>query len=298
MIISCGVVRASYGIGGSSVGCQASTSATQFDGQCVGLEPPTTPTQPAADHPWLVTAPSAAPTCSPYETTVWAAASGQTGGGAAGSIWALGGQRVPILHSTPLVDFGWVFMVTCGDPGTVVFERIAEAARTPSPCTSQTALAACLPGLNAGAFLADVEGHVPSETIEANPGSPGVVGVPVEAQLLPEPITVYAEIDVTVPDLGDGDPGESLHVVWVVAATPQVVSWTWPDGSDSSPGTWVPQTYVEDGTVRASLVYDVTATGFWSDGVNVHDLPSVSVGTIPIAAQLPYSVEQIQAGLS
>jgi hypothetical protein len=49
--------------------------------------------------------------------------------------------------------------------------------------------------------------------------------------------------------------------------------------------------------MRASLVYTVTATGFWSDGVTVHDLPSVSVGTIPIGGQLDYSVEQIQPGL-
>ncbi|MGH7642065.1 MAG: hypothetical protein ACRENX_03465 [Candidatus Dormibacteria bacterium] len=47
----------------------------------------------------------------------------------------------------------------------------------------------------------------------------------------------------------------------------------------------------------ASLVYGVTATGFWSDGLTVHDLPTVSVGTIPITAQLAYSVEQVQPGL-
>jgi hypothetical protein len=127
--------------------------------------------------------------------------------------------------------------------------------------------------------------------------SPGVVGVSVNAELSPVPTTEYAEVDVAVPDVGDGDPGELLHVVWVVEATPEVVSWTWPDGTVSASSTWIPQTYVEAGSVHASLVYDVTAAGFWSDGVTVHALPSVSVGTIPVGAQLAYSVEQIQAGL-
>ncbi|MGA9921627.1 MAG: hypothetical protein WBR23_10300 [Candidatus Dormiibacterota bacterium] len=118
-----------------------------------------------------------------------------------------------------------------------------------------------------------------------------------EAVLSPTPLVKYAEIDLAVPDAGDGDPGESLHVVWVVEADPEVVSWAWPDGSVSSSGAWIPQTYVDGGEMRATLAYNVTASGFWSDGVTVHDLPSVSVGTIPVSAQLAYSVQQIQPGL-
>ncbi|HVB53741.1 MAG TPA: hypothetical protein VNF24_06070 [Candidatus Acidoferrales bacterium] len=138
---------------------------------------------------------------------------------------------------------------------------------------------------------------MPNETIEVTPASLGVVGVPVNAQLTPAPESKFAEIDLMVPDAGDGDPGETLHVVWVVEATPEVVSWTWPDGSLSSVGRWVPQSYVEGGVMGAGLVYSVTAAGFWSDGVTVHDLPSISVGTIPVTAELGYSVEQVQPGL-
>ncbi|MGA7362235.1 MAG: hypothetical protein WBZ07_04685 [Candidatus Dormiibacterota bacterium] len=113
----------------------------------------------------------------------------------------------------------------------------------------------------------------------------------------PTPLVKYAEIDLAVPDAGDGDPREILHVVWVVEADPEVVSWAWPDGSVSSSGAWIPQTYVDGGEMRATLAYNVRASGFWSDGVTVHDLPSVSVGTIPVSAQLAYSVQQIQPGL-
>jgi hypothetical protein len=115
--------------------------------------------------------------------------------------------------------------------------------------------------------------------------------------LAPIPQTEYAEIDVNVPDLGDGDPGETLHVVWVVEAAPEVVSWSFPDGSASSSDAWIPQTYVTTGLIRANLEYSVTAAGYWSDGVAVHDLPSVLVGTIPVGAQLNYSVQQIQPAL-
>jgi hypothetical protein len=59
-----------------------------------------------------------------------------------------------------------------------------------------------------------------------------------------------------VPDLGDGDPGEMLDVVWVVEATPQVVSWDWPDGTSSTDGNWIPQTYDSDGSGRTRLPGD------------------------------------------
>jgi len=290
-------VYASYGIGGSSVGCQASTSATEFNGNCIVLEGPTEPTQPSLDHHWSTSQPTIPPACTPYDFTEWALAEGTTGGGAGGGTWTVEGQRIPIVYSTPITDWGWVYTIDCGSSASLRFTRLVFAPRSPSPCSLQTKPAACRPGLDASAFLAAVAGQVPSETIQATPTGPGIVGIAVRAWLSPTPVTKYAEIDISEPDVGDSDPGEILHVVWVVQATPEIVSWTWPDGSASSNDKWIPQTYVADGMMRATVVYSVTATGFWSDGVNVHDLPSVSVGTIPITAQLGYSVEQVQAGL-
>jgi hypothetical protein len=142
-----------------------------------------------------------------------------------------------------------------------------------------------------------VAGQVPTEAIDATPAGTGVVGVPVQVVLAPIPQAEYAEIDLNVPDAGDGDPGETLHVVWVVEAVPELVSWAFPDGSASTDDTWIPQTYVTTGLIGANLEYSVTAQGFWSDGVAVHELPTLSVGTIPITAQLPYSVVQIQPAL-
>lgn len=280
-----------------TVGCQATSEVLTFGGLCVGIQGPTAPTQPTLSHAWLTSPPSAPVACSPYETTEWAPATAASSGGAVGEVWTAEDQRVPIVISTPLTDWGWIFTVTCGAPGAVRFVRVVSGPRTPSPCTPQTAPGDCLPGLDPSEFLAAVTGQVPAETIEATPSGVGIVGVPVEAQLSPAPEPKYAEIDLAVPDAGDGDPGETLHVVWVVVATPEVVSWKWPDGSLSADGKWIPQTYVESGVMRASLVYTVTATGFWSDGVTVHELSSVSVGTIPIGGQLDYSVEQIQPGL-
>ena len=290
-------VSASFGLGGSTAGCQASTSATDFDGTCIALETPSSPTRPAQIHDWSTAPPTAPAACTPYLTSEWAPASGSSSGGAIGEVWTVEGQRVPIVVSTPQTDWGWVFTVTCGSPGAVRFTSVISGPRTPSPCSIQTAPADCLPGLDPSTFLAAISGQVPPESIEASPAGPGIVGVPVEAQLSPTPKAKYAEIDLAVPDAGDGDPGETLHVVWVVEANPEVVSWAWPDGSVTSNGEWIPQTYVDGGVMRASLVYNVTATGFWSDGVTVHDLPSVSVGTIPVSAQLGYSVQQVQPGL-
>jgi hypothetical protein len=155
----------------------------------------------------------------------------------------------------------------------------------------------CVPGFNPTAFLAEVADQVPTEVIDATPAGTGVVGVPVQVVLAPIPQAEYAEIDLNVPDAGDGDPGETLHVVWVVEAVPELVSWAFPDGSASTDDTWIPQTYVTTGLIGANLEYSVTAQGFWSDGVAVHELPTVLVGTIPITAQLTYSVVQIQPAL-
>jgi len=290
--VSAGYVHAS-----STVACDGGVSGTAFGGTCFALEAPSQPTQPSLWHSWLTSPPSAPAACSPYETTEWAPASAGSSGGVVGEVYTLEDQRVPIVVSTPITDWGWVFSVTCGSPGAVRFLSVVSGPRTPSPCSAQTTAANCLPGLNPSTFLAAVSGQVPPETIVATPPGPGIVGVPVEAELSPAPIPKYAEVNLAVPDLGDGDSGESLHVVWVVAATPEIVWWTWPDGTATSNSEWIPQTYDDGGLIRARLVYNVTATGFWSDGVTVHDLPSVSVGTIPVVAQLGYSVQQIQPGL-
>ena len=241
--------------------------------------------------------PIAPQVCSPYDTTEWAAASASSTEWSGGAAWTVDGQRVPIVYSTPQTDWGWDYLITCGSGGTVRFERVIAEPRRPSPCSLQTPAPQCLPGLNPSAFLAEVASQVPTETVYATPAGTGVVGVPVQVALAPVPQAEYAEIDVNVPDLGDGDPSETLHVVWVVEATPEVVSWTFPDGYASTSDAWIPQTYVTAGLIRASLEYSVSAEGFWSDGVAVHELPSASVGTIPVAAHLSYSVEQIQPAL-
>lgn len=297
--LACTLVPASanYGIGGSTVGCEAGAAALAFHGNCVALEAPTAPTQPAVGHHWSTQQPVAALACAPYTTTEWAKAYTTGGGGPNGSIGVVDGQRIPVIYSTPRTDWGWVFAVSCGTPGVVRFTGIVAEARAPSPCAPGTKAAACLPGFSPAEFMAAVEGQVPAETISASPDSLGVVGVPVATVLTPVPVTKYAQINLAVPDLGDEDPGEVLHVVWVVEATPNAGFWSWPDGTTSASGHWIPQTYVDEGTLRATVSYTVTAAGFWSDGVAVHDLPRVSVGTIPVGAELGYSVEQVQPGL-
>jgi hypothetical protein len=281
----------------ATVGCSGGISADSFGGVCVGLESPTPPTQPATWHHWTTVPPAAAEACTPYDTTEWAAASAESSEWSGGAAWTVDGQRVPIVYSTPQTDQGWDYLVTCGGAGAVRFVRVVAEPRRPSPCSLVTPAPECLPGFNPTAFLAQVSGRVPTETIDAIPAGTGVVGIPVQVVLAPLPQSEYAEIDVNVPDAGDGDPGETLHVVWVVEATPEVVSWAFPDGSVSTTATWIPQTYITTGLIRASLVYNVTAEGFWSDGVAVHELPTELVGTIPVAANLSYSVEQIQPAL-
>lgn len=289
--------HADLGVTGPTVACQGETTALVFGGTCEGLQGPTAPTQPATWHRWTTAPPSAPLACAPYDTTEWAAASAVSSEWSGGAAWNVDGQRVPIVYSTPQTDRGWDYLVTCGSAGAVRFLRVVAEPRRPSPCSLQTPAPQCLPGFNPTAFLAEVASQVPMETVDATPASTGVVGVPVQVALAPIPQVAYAEIDVSVPDVGDGDPSETLHVVWVVEATPEVVSWTFPDGSASASDAWTPQTYVTTGLIRASLEYSVTAQGFWSDGVAVHELATVSIGTIPVAAQLSYSVEQIQPAL-
>jgi hypothetical protein len=290
-------VHANLGSSPPTVACEGDASTLSFGGMCIGIQAPTSPTQPAVWHHWTTVPPSAPEACAPYDTTEWAAPSAVSSEWSEGAAWNVDGQRVPIVYSTPQTDRGWDYLITCGSAGVVRFLRVVAEPRRPSPCSLQTPAPQCLPGFNPSAFLAEVAGQVPSETVDATPAGGGVVGVPVQVALAPIPRVAYAEIDVNVPDLGDGDPGETLHVVWVVEATPEVVAWTFPDGSASTSDAWVPQTYVTTGLIRASLEYSVTAEGFWSDGLAVHELPSVSVGTIPVGAQLGYSVEQIQPSL-
>jgi len=173
----------------------------------------------------------------------------------------------------------------------------AQLPRQPSPCAPGTAAAACQPGYNPSGFLAAVEKQIPSEQLLPIPHSQDVVGVPVTVVLQPTPTVEQAIVDDTVPDLGDGDVGEQIHVVWVVQATPEEALWTWPDGTQSSVARWVPQVEERDQLIVGVVVYLVTAAGFWSDGLTVHPLPSLTVGTIPVTAQISYSVQQVQADL-
>ncbi|HUY60614.1 MAG TPA: hypothetical protein VMW49_01945 [Candidatus Dormibacteraeota bacterium] len=123
----------------------------------------------------------------------------------------------------------------------------------------------------------------------------GVVGVATRVRLFPEPKVQYAQINVTVPDLGDKDSTELLHVVWIVTATPQMTEWSWPDGTRSLASEWIPQTDEAGGVIAAVVTYRVIAAGYWSDGVVLHRLPSLEVGTISVEAVLrPYDVQQVQ----
>lgn len=291
------LVHANFATSPPTVACQGGISALTFGGTCTGIQGPTAPTQPAIWHHWTTVPPAAPQACTPFESIEWAAASAVSSEWSSGAAWTVDGQRVPIVYSTPQTDRGWDYLVTCGGAVDLRFLRVVAEPRQPSPCSLVTPATQCVPGLNPTAFLADVAGQVPTEAIVATPAGTGVVGVPVQVVLAPIPRAEYAEIDLNVPDAGDGDPGETLHVVWVVEAVPELVSWAFPDGSSSTNDAWIPQTYVTSGMIRASLEYSVTAEGFWSDGVAIHELPTVSVGTIPITAQLNYSVEQIQPAL-
>jgi hypothetical protein len=209
----------------------------------------------------------------------------------------MAGQRVPIFYSTPLEDNGWVWYVPCDSGGTVRYVGSAQLPRQPSPCTPGTAAAACQPGYDPSGFLAAVEKQIPTEQIIPVPPSQDVVGVPVTVVLQPAPTVEQAVVDVTAPDLGDDDVGEQIHVVWVVQARPEEVLWTWPDGTQASVARWVPQVEEHDQPIVGAVTYLVTAAGFWSDGLTVHQLPSLTVGTIPVTAKLAYSVQQVQADL-
>ncbi len=294
---ACATVDASYPGPGPTVGCNGTSSQMSFGGQCVGVPGPGAPTKPAAFHHWSTSLPAPPVACTPYTVTQWATGISADGWSWSGSFWTVAGQRVPILYSTPLKDTGWVWQVSCGSPGAVRYVGYQQLPRRPDPCLSGTPASACRPGFNATGFLDSVQGLVPAEEIQAAPPGVGLVGSPVTLTLAPNPVTQQAIINVTVPDLGDGDSAEAIHVVWVVQANPSGVDWSLPDGTASRIGNWVPQVQEQGGTVVATVTYAVTAFGFWSDGVSVHPLAQQEVGTITVGARLPYNVEQVQSNL-
>lgn len=290
-------VDASYPGPGPTVGCSGSAGELSFGGQCVGVSGPSAPTEPASFHHWATSVPVAASSCTPYEVTEWATGIADDSWSWSGSFWSLGGQRVPVLRSTPLEDTGWVWEVFCGQDAGIRYLGYTQLPRHPDPCLPGTAAAQCLPGFNPGAFRAAVAGQVPAEEITATPPTAGLVGVPVTMVLQPEPATAQAVIDATVPDLGDDDLGETIHVEWVVQAAPEQISWTLPDGTTTPDGTWIPQVAERSLDLVATVTYQVTAFGFWSDGVDLHQLATQSVGAIEVTARLPYAVQQVQADL-
>ena len=290
-------VYANFSGSGPTLGCTASAGELSFGGTCLAVSGPGAPTRPAASHPWITQVPVAATSCSPYSVTQWATGISSVGWSWDGSLWTMGGQRVPILYSTPLADNGWVWTVACGTPGALRYSGAASLPRQPNPCLPGTRAAACRPGFDPPGFLAAVRRQLPAEQILVTPPTQDVVGVPVDPVLQPAPVVEQAVINVTVPDLGDGDPREGIHVVWVVQAAPQAVVWSWPDSTQSEVARWTPQVDEMGGRILAEVDYRVTAAGFWSDGVTVHQLPLITVGTIPVQVVLPYNVQQVQASL-
>ncbi len=282
---------------GPTVGCSGTSGGVSFGGTCVAVQGPSAPTKPARNHPWILFVPVAVPTCTPYSVTQWATGTSKDGWAWNGSFWTQAGQRVPIVYSTPIQDNGWDWSVSCGNPGVIRFTGVASKPRSPSPCPPGVKPASCRPGLDPTGFLASVEKELPPETLTVSPPPPGVVGVPVTVSITPSPAVQYATINTTAPDLGDGDPGELLHVVWVVQAAPEATAWSWPDGTSGIQLPWIPQVAEAQGAIRAVVTYLVTASGFWSDGVSVHPLASVEVGTLTVQASLPYPVQQVQADL-
>nr|MDA8333026.1 hypothetical protein [Candidatus Dormibacteraeota bacterium] len=102
---------------GPTVGCSGSAGGVSFGGTCVAVQGPSAPTKPARDHPWILFAPVAVPTCTPHSVTQWATGTSKDGWTWDGSFWTQAGQRVPILYSTPIQDNGWDWSVSCGNPG-------------------------------------------------------------------------------------------------------------------------------------------------------------------------------------
>ncbi|MHB1499905.1 MAG: hypothetical protein ACYCYK_01840 [Candidatus Dormibacteria bacterium] len=229
--------------------------------------------------------------------TEWAAGIANDSWTWRGSFWTLGGQRVPVLRSTPLEDTGWVWEVYCGPNAGVRYLGYQQLPRRPSPCSLNTPAASCLPGFSPASFRAAVEGKVPVEQIVATPPGNGLVGVPVNLVISPSPVTEQAVINATVPDLGDGDRGEAIHVEWIVQAVPQGVVWTHPDGTTSSLSSWIPQVEEPRGYLVATVIYSVRAFGFWSNGVDVSQLTPEAVGTIRVTARIRYGIQQVQSNL-
>jgi len=280
--------RADLGSPDPNTTCGASQSSLSFGAQCVRPPGPSAPTQPSYDHPWAVTG------CQPYTEVVWATGTAAVGGPSGGYVLTPTGQHVPVLRSDPRDDYGWVWNIRCGTGLIPTYVGWTTAARTPNPCSPGRPWSQCRPGVSIPAFRAAAQGRVPLERVIAVPVS-GVVGVATRVRLFPEPKVQYAQINVTVPDLGDKDSTELLHVVWIVTATPQMTEWSWPDGTRSLASEWIPQTDEAGGVIAAVVTYRVIAAGYWSDGVVLHRLPSLEVGTISVEAVLrPYDVQQVQ----
>ncbi len=290
-------VQADAPLSGSTVVCTAGTGAVAFGGSCQGLTPPTAPTRPAAGRAWLEALPGQSNLCTPSFVTVWASGISNADWEWNGSVWSQEGQRIPLVYSTPTMDRGWVWKKVCTSTGSWVFIGITSAPRHPSPCMPGTSSSACRPGYSGTSFLAAAERAIPSETIAADPSLEDIVGAPVTARLDPVPTVEYANVTAKVPDLGDGDRAELLSVLWIVQAQPASLAWTWPDATVSADSRWIPQTYVQHGDISCVVTYQVTASGYWSDGVSVHPLAAVSVGSLSVRSTLPYFVQQVQPAL-
>ncbi len=230
--------------------------------------------------------------CVPYEEITWADGTAAVGGPEPYGFFFYGGFKIQRVLSDPTTDWGWEWYIPCNPKVAMRFVGIVHMPRAPSPCP--TGVPDCHPGVSIPGFLAAARGAVPLERVVVNPVSVGVVNVRVVAALDPLPVPRMATVRVTVPDLGDLDPGERVHVLWIVTATPEPWTWLWPDGSASTAGRWVPQSDERGAEIRVNLTYRVTAAGFWSDGVVVHSLPGFTVGTITVPTAMAYDVVQVQ----
>jgi len=272
--------------------CTANADQLEFGGVCSTPRSPSAPTRPAFFHAWALTQPVNHTGCVPYDQTTWADGTAAVGGPQLNGYFFYDGQKIPRVLSDPRTDWGWEWYIPCDPKRALQFVGIVHMPRAPSPCP--TGQPDCRPGASVPGFLAAARGVVPAERIEVDPAAVGVVNVRVLAALDPVPVQKAADVRVTVADGGDLDPGERVHVLWIVTATPEPWQWRWPDGSASAIGRWVPQQDQRGAEIRVNLVYAVTAAGFWSDGITIHDLPGFTVGTIAVPSSRSYDVQQVQ----
>ncbi len=230
--------------------------------------------------------------CVAHDQITWADGTAAVGGPEPGGYVYYFGLKIQRVLSDPRTDWGWNWFVPCNPRRSMAFLGLVHMGRAPNPCVTGTA--ACRAGVSIPGFLAAARGAVPVERIVVDPVTVGVVNVRVLAALDPIPIPKSVEVRVTVPDQGDLDLGERLHVIWVVTATPEPWEWQWPDRSQSAEGRWVPQQDEQGGHVNVDLQYLVTAAGYWSDGITIHDLPGFVVGTISVPTTRAYDVQQVQ----